>query len=109
MLLPRHAVAVSLRSNTEDQDGSYTLKFDVFSRVSCRLRCVSEVTMPDRPRQLPHCKSHKSAQTPSCSRDVDGRLREADGWQPKSFPQHLVGETSLLGVTRSPTAVAQAL
>ena len=46
-----------------------------------------EVTMLDRPRQLPHCKSHKCLPRPqSCSRDVDGRLREADGWQPKSSP-----------------------
>ena len=43
--------------------------------------------MLDHPRQPPHCKSHNSLpRHQSCSRDVGGRLREADGWQPKSFP-----------------------
>ena len=70
---------------------------------------AAEVTMLNRPRQLPQCKSHNSLPRPqSCSRDVDGRLWGAGGWQPKSSQQHLAGETSLLGVTQSPTAVARA-
>ena len=41
----------------------------------------------------------------SCSRDIEDGMQGADGWQPKSPHQHLAGETSLLGVTRSPTTV----
>ena len=33
----------------------------------------------------------------SCSRDVDGRLWGADGWQPKSSQQHLAGENQPAG------------
>ena len=62
--------------------------------------------------------AHDSYRIASCTtvcpdpKAAQGMLRADCGKQmggsPKASQQHLVGETSLLGVTRSPTAVARA-
>ena len=74
----------------------------------CKMKEALQVARNWQKCVIPQCNSHNSLPRPqSCSRDVDGRLWGAGGWQPKSSQQHLTGETSLLGVTRSPTAVAR--
>ena len=82
----------------------------VFTRTAEVTICIISERLPDRPRQLPHVNSLNSPPRPqSCTRDIeDGTVGGQMGGSPKAPQQHLAGETSLLGVTRSPTAVARA-
>ena len=71
--------------------------------------CIISERLLDRPRQLPHVKLHNSPSRPKIAQGttrqtVEGRWVAAQ----KPPQQHLAGETSLLGTTRSPTAVVRA-
>ena len=64
--------------------------------------------MLDRPRQLPRCSCTAVCPNPKAAQGVSmADYGKQMGGRPKASQQHLAGETSLLEVTRSPTAVAR--
>ena len=83
---------------------------DVLRGLSMVTICIILERLLDRPRQLPHVKSYKQSKRPKAAPRVTKMdYGRANGWRPKSFRnKQLAEETSLLGTTPSPTAVARA-
>ena len=66
--------------------------------------------MLHRPQKLPRCSRIAVCTEPKAAQGMSmADCGKQMGGSPKASQQHLAGETSLLEVTRSPTAVAQVL
>ena len=72
--------------------------------------CIILERLVDRPRQLPHVTSTTVHRDPIAAQGTTKTDHGGGRWvaAQKHPQQHLAGETSLLGTTRSPTAVARA-